>query len=58
MGIKDQFQDKADELRDRAQNGAKGTKDEATQRTAKLQEKSKRSPQQEQADRVRDEFDA
>ncbi|MFB7180062.1 hypothetical protein ACFCYI_20490 [Streptomyces sp. NPDC056257] len=58
MGIKDQFQDKADELTNRAQNGAKGAKDEATQRTAKLQDKSKRRPQQEQADRVRDEFDA
>ncbi|MFE9930709.1 hypothetical protein [Streptomyces sp. NPDC005533] len=62
MGIKDQFQDKADELKDRAQNGAKGAKDEAThkatQRTAKPQEKSKRGPQQEQADRLRDEFDA
>ncbi|MFJ3723971.1 hypothetical protein ACIPYQ_15545 [Streptomyces sp. NPDC090045] len=57
MGIKDQFQDKAEELRDRAQSGTKGAKDQVTERTAKLQEKAKRRPQQEQADRVRDEFD-
>ncbi|MGW7437949.1 hypothetical protein [Streptomyces sp. NPDC054849] len=59
MGIKDQFQEKAGELRDRAQNGAKGAKgaktakDEQAERTARLQERAKPKTQ-EQTDRARE----
>ncbi|MFC9296022.1 hypothetical protein ACFTWH_13035 [Streptomyces sp. NPDC057011] len=56
MGIKDQFQDKANDLKDKAQKAAQGAKGEASQRSAKIQDKSKTKPQG-QADRARDEFD-
>lgn len=56
MGIKDQFNEKAQELRGKAAQAAKGAQDEASQRSQQLREKkpqAKRPP----ADRARDEFD-
>ncbi|MEU9252598.1 hypothetical protein AB0D66_12225 [Streptomyces sp. NPDC048270] len=63
MGIKDQFSEKAQELKGKASQAAKGVQDEASERSRQLREKkppqgqaqpqAKRPP----ADRARDEFD-
>ncbi|MEU9145895.1 hypothetical protein [Streptomyces sp. NPDC048349] len=57
MGIKDQFNEKAQELKGKASQAAKGVQDEASARSR--QPREKRQPQAERppADRTRDEFD-
>ncbi|MFI8966309.1 hypothetical protein ACIGO8_29825 [Streptomyces sp. NPDC053493] len=51
MGIKDQFQDKAQELKDQAQSRARGVKDEASERASQ----AKGRPRDPQSDRTRQE---
>ncbi|MFB6809593.1 hypothetical protein [Streptomyces sp. NPDC056387] len=42
MGIKDQFQDKANELKDKARTGRQGARDEASERAAQAPDQAKR----------------
>lgn len=49
MGIKDQFQDKAKNLAEKAKAAAAGQRDEASERTSKAGEQAK--------DKARDTFD-
>ncbi|MBT2408244.1 MULTISPECIES: hypothetical protein [unclassified Streptomyces] len=55
MGIKDQFQDKANELKGKAQQARKGAKDEASERAQQLRDK--KSQGQEKPDPARSQFD-
>ncbi|MEU9714711.1 hypothetical protein [Streptomyces sp. NPDC047976] len=59
MGIKDQFQDKANEIKERAEQAKQGAKDEMSERTAKAkqQKKDMRSKSQQPIDDIRDELD-
>ncbi|MFJ3878383.1 hypothetical protein ACIPW5_13080 [Streptomyces sp. NPDC090077] len=59
MGIKDQFQDKANELKARAEQATQGAKDEMSERTAKAkqQKKDMRSTSRQSVDDVRGELD-
>ncbi|MFF5704520.1 hypothetical protein ACFY7H_18750 [Streptomyces sp. NPDC012794] len=63
MGIKDQFQDKANEIRDRAEKAGQGVKDEMAERTAKARQKkdtgssSRSKPQSQSHDGIKDELD-
>lgn len=52
MGIKDQFQDKANELKDKARVAQKGAKDEASERGAQASGHTRKK-----ADKVHDELD-
>ncbi|MEV6577273.1 hypothetical protein AB0M92_03790 [Streptomyces sp. NPDC051582] len=52
MGIKDQFQDKAQELEDKAKAARQGAKDEAPQRGAPASDQAKKKKE-----KVHDELD-
>ncbi|MFD7083423.1 hypothetical protein ACFYXV_25200 [Streptomyces sp. NPDC002181] len=52
MGIKDQFQDKAQELEDKAKAARQGAKDEASQRGAHASDPAKKKKE-----KVHDELD-
>ncbi|TDU77761.1 MULTISPECIES: hypothetical protein [unclassified Streptomyces] len=52
MGIKDQFQDKAKELQDKARTAGRGAKDEASERGAHTPEPAKKKKE-----KVHDELD-
>ncbi|MCX4526268.1 MULTISPECIES: hypothetical protein [unclassified Streptomyces] len=56
MGIKDQFQDKAEELRNKAQQAQQGAKDEASERAAQQPGDKKRQGKP-KAPKVHDELD-
>lgn len=55
MGIKDQFQDKAEQLKAKAQQSQQGAKDEASSRSR--QAKAKKPQAQQPIDDVRTELD-
>ncbi|MCX5377896.1 hypothetical protein [Streptomyces sp. NBC_00091] len=55
MGIKDQFQDKANEIKDRAEKAKQGAKDEMAERTAKAKQKKDSRPTS--LDDIKDELD-
>ncbi|MFD4247144.1 hypothetical protein ACFWP3_36990 [Streptomyces sp. NPDC058525] len=57
MGIKDQFDEKAQELKAKAAQASKGVRDEASERSRQLGEKQRPQAKRPPADRARDEFD-
>ncbi|MFG2714039.1 hypothetical protein ACGFX2_26290 [Streptomyces goshikiensis] len=55
MGIKDQFQEKSQELKDKAQQAQQGAKDESSERARQIGEKKPGAKQK--APKVHDELD-